>query len=115
MSKLLSAVDEIVTTEEVKDPREDLRQDSKLWVELLKKARSRNYDLYCELHGFRCMGTRIKRTQRGKYVLRPDIGPDAWKSQEDYEKTKQRLYPHLETIAGILEELSQENDEEPEG
>jgi len=115
MSKLLDAVDEI--GEKIKDPREDLKQDSKLWFILLQKAYAKNHDLYCELCGFRCMGTRLKKTTKGRYVLRPDIDPTgelAWKSQEDYDQAKQRLQPYSSQIAKILEELSEE-DKEPEG
>lgn len=94
----------------VTDPRPDLAEDSELWTQLLALAETEDRMLAGALHGFRCMGTRIKRGQKG-YVLRPDVDPTgnlAWPSQEEYEGAKEEwLRPYVRKIAELLKKLEE--------
>jgi hypothetical protein len=87
------------------DPRPDLADDSELWTRLLELAEAEDRMFAGTLHGFRCMGTRIKRGQKG-YILRPDIDPTgdtAWTSQNEYAEMKEEwLRPHISKIANLL-------------
>jgi hypothetical protein len=85
------------------DPRPDLADDSELWTRLLELAEAEDRMFAGTLHGFRCLGTRIKRGRNG-YVLRPDIDPTgdtAWTSQRE-EMKEEWLRPHISKIANLL-------------
>lgn len=104
--KLASQKFQVYTLSKKLDPRPDLEGDSKLWDKLLSLAKADpDPELYGRLHGFRCYGLRIKWTGKA-YVLRPEIGPDAWESQEEYEKEREKwLRPYKDKIARLLSQL----------
>jgi len=58
------------------DPRPDLAEDSTLWSLVLSVACEINPQLAANLHGFRCIGTRLKRNKKWGLVMEP-ILPDA--------------------------------------
>lgn len=99
------------------DPRPDLTEDAHLWADLLQladekdKAAGRIYgevDTICgTLNGFRCGGTRL-RAGKSIWVLKPDIGRDAWESQAEYDDFKARyLQPWGSEVVGeLLRELT---------
>lgn len=90
------------------DPRPDLKEDSRLWNLLLDIAYKNDKELAGTLHGFRCMGTRIKEVD-DRYVLRPDIDPlgrRAWESKSEYKEARDKwLRPHAQKIAELLQVL----------
>lgn len=108
----------------ITDPRPDLTEDSVLWSRLLALAKEeteqlkgkttveqdRTGDFFKVLHGFRGAGTRLKKSDSGKYVLRPDIDPtgkQAWMSQQEYEQFRDRyLKPWKDVLVRVLEKLS---------
>ena len=95
------------------DPRrEDLPEDSALWQTVLEftfKKKKQYGDLFYILHGFRGMGTRIKRTVKGNYVFRPEIDPAgklAWEDEGEYVRAKKQwLAPREKVVLAALEEL----------
>ena len=109
----------------VVDPRPDLTEDSALWSRLLTLAKAEDECLnnkttgkqkqtgsfFGVLHGFRCAGTRLRRSETGSgmYVLRPDIDPTgerAWMSQEEYEQFRDRyLAPWKDVLVRVLQRL----------
>lgn len=103
----------IINEDLIADPRPDLKEDSELWTAILKNAARSNLELYGILHGFRCMGTRLKHNSKGNVVLRPDIDPTgarAWASQQEYDQAKNRyLVPHHAEITELLSELGDED------
>ena len=90
------------------DPRLDMKEDSRLWDVLLDMACREDKELAGTLHGFRCMGTRIKEVD-DRYVLRPDIDPlgrRAWESKSEYKEARDKwLRPHAQKITVLLQEL----------
>jgi len=102
------AVEEVEMPEPLADPRPDLKEDSALWDRFLKFANMEDENLAGTLHGFRCMGTRIKIGRNG-YVLRPDVDPSgdkAWETKEQYEEARDKwLRPHARKIAKLLQKL----------
>ena len=102
----LNNLEEVLERLKIQDPRPDLAEDSELWKVLLNMAQEQNPMLAGVLHGFRCLGTRIRQAKNG-YILRPEIDPVfAWPSQEEYEKERDRwLKPHTKEIAALLKRL----------
>lgn len=110
----------------VVDPRPDLTEDSELWSRLLTLAKVETERLnnkttvkqeqtgsfFGVLHGFRCAGTRLRRSETGSgmYVLRPDIDPTgerAWMNEAEYKQFCMRyLAPWEESLIKILKILS---------
>ena len=113
-------------TAPVPDPRPDLTEDSALWSRLLTLAKAETERLnnkitvkqeqtgsfFGVLHGFRCAGTRLRRSETGSgmYVLRPDVDPTgerAWISREEYELYRGKyLAPWKDELIKILQVLN---------
>ena len=90
------------------DPRPDIGSDleSLYFADLLSKIFLINKEAAAILHGFRCQGTRLVKSEKGNYVLRPVIGERGWKSQEDYDEAKTRyLEPVRRDVALALKRL----------
>ncbi len=88
------------------DPRPDLKDDHEFWTVVLQMAEKANGEAYGNLHGMRCMGTRLESVGKNlRIVPADDIGPEFFK----YEKYKQKyLSPHAEQIVEIMTSASQE-------
>lgn len=93
----------------VTDPRPDMVDDHHLWSDLLYLAAQRDEILASILHGFRCMGTRLRRNKDGALVLRADIDSDgnrAWQSQAAYDDARDRwLDGYRKEIVELLRQL----------
>ena len=90
------------------DPRPDIGSDleSLYFADLLSKIFLINKEAAAILHGFRCQGTRLVKSEKGNYVLRPVIGERGWQSQEDYDEAKTRyLEPVRRDVALALKRL----------
>ena len=90
------------------DPRPDIGSDleSVYFADLLSRMFLINKEAAITLHGFRCQGTRLVKSEKGNYVLRPVIGERGWKSQEDYDEAKARyLEPVRRDVALALKKL----------
>lgn len=90
------------------DPRPDIGSDleSVYFADLLSRMFLINKEAAITLHGFRCQGTRLVKSEKGNYVLRPVIGKSGWKSQEDYDEAKARyLEPVRRDVALALKRL----------
>ena len=94
--KVINGREEIVFS----DPRPDLDDgsglESYLWADLLSIMFKINKEAARTIHGFRCQGCRLVKGDK-IYVIRPQIGPDGWESQEEYDKAKKK---YLEPIRG---------------
>lgn len=78
------------------------KKDSKLWIELLARAREISEDLYVRLFYMRGGGTVLIKSEKFGYVMRPVIGQDGWYSKEFYDKEKQCLHIYKEKLIGLL-------------
>lgn len=100
----------------ITDPRPDLAANSTLWVTFLTLAAQESKQLFANLHGFRCAGTRLVKATSGQlagmYVLRPDIDPTgdrAWESLDLYKEFKQKYLKPMETqLLKVLGELNKQ-------
>lgn len=87
------------------DPRPDLREDSKLWEQLLALAVEMDGALAEALFAIRWGGSRLVQIN-GQYAIRPQIGPGCWLRKEDYEDVRDIwLTPHKEQVAELLRRL----------
>jgi hypothetical protein len=90
------------------DPRPDLGDgvESLAWADLLATSFRFNKNLFYVLHGFRCQGTRLIRNDNGAWVMRPEIGPNSWESQEAYDQWKKKyLEPLRREVILVLKKL----------
>ncbi len=92
------------------DPRQDLAdedsEESWFWGWLLADALEINKDLAITLHGFRCQGTRLERTEKG-FKLQPEVSERAWLSQEEYQQARDKyLVPHQNQLVRLLKSLN---------
>lgn len=112
----ISLSDKPVNEKLVTDPRPDLSDDHHLWNDLLYIAAQKNEMLAGVLHGFRCMGTRIRKNRDGKFVLRADIDSDgnrAWESQGQYDEARDYwLKGYRNEVVELLGQLSELADDE---
>ena len=94
------------TKQMFRDPRPDLGEDSILWSMLLELAYDVDPELYGRLHGMRCQGTMLKRSQRWGRVLVPMIdasGDTGWRSRAEYDAEKRKwLDPYREKVIWLL-------------
>ncbi len=88
------------------DPRPDLTNDTELWTTFLMIAMLVDEQLAHILHGFRCAGARLIKTNAG-YVLRPEFNKDSlWDNQGEYDQDKkQYLVKYADKIIDILNRL----------
>lgn len=89
------------------DPRPDLKMDTVEWDWFLKHACEINQDLAYILHGFRCSGLRLLKSNAG-YVMRPDFEPKSslWQNQAEYDRDKkQYLVGYTKEIIELLNKL----------
>jgi len=82
------------------DPRKDLSEDHELWQVVLKEAGKVDRQLYGNLHGFRCMGCRLKKN---KNILRLIPAPDYENYQED---RREYLLPYKAEIKDIFQKVA---------
>jgi hypothetical protein len=87
------------------DPRPDLKEDSRLWEQLLALAVAEDEALAEALFAMRWAGSRLV-TVNGHYAIRPQIGPGCWIRKEDYEDVRDIwLAPKKEQVARLLKKL----------
>lgn len=97
------------------DPRHfDMAEDSELWTRLITQAQLINKELAANLQGMRSFGTRIRKTDKGNYVLRPEIdlqGHTAWLNQAEYDCARDRwLKPYTAQIVELLARVRQHTE-----
>ena len=103
------------------DPRPDLTEDTVLWSIVLDVARETNPQLAANLHGFRCIGTRLKRNKKWGLVMEP-ILPDGkvgagaaaginsdvtdWQDRDDYKAMAQKyLRPYHKELLQLFRRI----------
>jgi len=90
----------------------DLTEDNDLFGLLLFLIHeSGNEELYGNLHGLRCYGLRIKQTESGNYILRPDIDPtgdDGFLPGQYEELRAKYMEPWADEIKKLLQEVKKE-------
>lgn len=86
------------------DPRPEFEGDSKIWQLLLEKAEQIDGQLYGNLHGFRCIGSRLK-VENGSLKLMSKTNffetTAEWK-----EYRKEFLLPFSEEIKNLFREIT---------
>lgn len=99
------------------DPRPDLAEDSTLWSLVLSVACEINPQLAANLHGFRCIGTRLKRNKKWGLVMEPILpGPGAgsgtdaeitdWQDRDDYKAMSQKyLRPYHKELLELFKKI----------
>jgi hypothetical protein len=95
----------------MEDPRPDLIYDTELWTKLLNMAESVDEQLAYTLHGFRCAGARLVKTNAG-YSMRPEFNKESlWDNQAEYERDKQQfLVKYGKTFVSLLDRLESEDE-----
>lgn len=89
----------------MEDPRPDLT-DTELWANFLMIAMLADEQLAYILHGFRCAGARLLKSNSG-YIMRPEFNKDSlWDNQAEYDKDKrQYLIGYTDKIIDCLNRL----------
>ena len=116
--QLIKVIDEIayqryvnkIQSESKFDPRRDLKEDSSLWQELLQVAYQENDKIYEIMHGYRCLGTRLKciegkiRIDKERTIKESDAFPDkkAWK-----RGLVKHIMPIQEELKEVLKKTTQ--------
>lgn len=93
---------------EIVDPYKYDSNDSELWVNLLRKARGVDINLYAILMFLRDVGATLVPDQKYNYVIKPIIDPDGvkgWLDKEQYENESHYLVPYKLTVIELLKEL----------
>lgn len=87
------------------DPREDLAEDSLVWAALLSRVHDLEGDvsdgLFGALHGARCGGARLVRSQSGTILVAGD-----WSATEYAEFRRLYLLPRARLLTAVLRTLS---------
>ena len=88
------------------DPRPDLERDSNLWELFISITYLADEQLAYILHGFRCGGARLLKSNNG-YVMRPEFNHNSlWDNQVEYEQDRKKfLMPYAEKIVDCLNRL----------
>jgi hypothetical protein len=72
------------------DPRPELEQDSNLWELFISVSYLMDEQLAYILHGFRCAGARLLKSNSG-YIMRPEFNKDSlWDNQAEYDNDKKQ-------------------------
>ena len=92
-----------------KDTRPDLEAQDGLeslnWGFLLAAAWPVSRELAITLHGFRCQGSRLVKTEKG-YAIKPEVGEQGWASEQEYQEARDKyLVPHREQLTRLLKNL----------
>ncbi len=88
------------------DPRPDLTTDTELWTNFLMIAMLMDEQLAYILHGFRCAGARLLKSNSG-YIMRPEFNKDSlWDNRGEYDSDKkQYLIGYTDKIIDCLNRL----------
>lgn len=91
------------------DPRSDLEAqdglESLTWCCLLADAWAVSRELAVTLHGFRCQGSRLVKTEKG-YAIKPEVGEQGWESEKEYQEARDKyLVPYREQLTRLLKNL----------
>ena len=83
------------------DPRPDITEDHRLWHLLLKEAEQVDQQLYCNLHGFRCIGAKLQLNDNEMKLISKT---DFFDSNEDWQEYREEfLFPFKDEIAGLFD------------
>lgn len=105
----------------ISDPRPDLADDTQLWTQVFVlamaldcKAKRKSNPLFGALHGMRCAGTRLVKSEKtGRLVFRPLVGSGGWGSEADYKEAAAKyLRPFDRDMKQLLEQLNRGEDAE---
>lgn len=88
----------------IRDPRPDLRRDSRLWSRLLASAWDSPAGLFWALQGMRCMGAALTVGDKGIELGRGE------RTEAEYQADRARyLMPHKARLIALLTELGKWN------
>jgi|SRR6056297_128582 len=94
------------------DPRSDLKQDHKLWVLVLNQAEKLDHDLYCILHGYRCVGTRLKEVDGILKLKKGEEWEKYWVDDKEYKvESHKNLLPYRNLIREILKRALHQSEQ----
>ena len=80
-------------------------EDSPLWIDLITFAAFQSKELAEMLQYLRGTGCILIPHQTFGYVIKPVIGNDGWRSQEEYDREKKCLNQYGETLINLLVRL----------
>ena len=94
------------------DPRPDLKEDHGYWRLVLKEADKLDHNLYCILHGYRCVGTRVKVDEGILKLKKGEEWDQYWKDEKSYKKESYKsLLPYRNLIKEILKRALLESEQ----
>ena len=116
--KLIKVIDEVAyqrfiqeKREENKfDPRQDLKEDSDLWKLFLKTAYNEDTKVYEIMHGYRCLGTRLK-VEDGNVLIdqkRTIKESDAFKNKKAWQRgLSKHIKPIKDDLKAVLKKVNE--------
>ena len=81
----------------ITDPRTDKADDHGYWEELLWNCWNMDQSLYYLLHGIRCGGAEVIRTQKGFHLM-----PGEWVGGEWNEIKRDKLSPFRDKLINVF-------------
>ena len=85
------------------DPRSDLKEAHDYWELVLREADKLDHDLYCILHGYRCIGTRLKKDYDVFKLKKGEEWEKYWAGDNEYKaESHKNLLPYRNFIKEIL-------------
>lgn len=92
----------------IRDPYEyekTSEEDRDLWLQLLTKARDKDFNLFGILMYLRGTGVNLVESPTYGYKLVPIIDERAWRSEKQYRTEAQYLEPYTDMLVAMLKEL----------
>ena len=94
------------------DPRHDLDSDHEYWQLVLKEADKLDHTLYGILHGYRCVGTRLKIDDEILKLKKGEEWEQYWKDENSYKKESYKsLLPYRNLIKEILKRALHQSEQ----
>ena len=94
------------------DPRPDLKDDHKYWKLVLREADKLDHNLYSILHGYRCIGTRLKKDDEVLKLKKGEEWEKYWANDKAYKlESHKNLLTYHNLIREILKRALQQDEQ----
>jgi len=94
------------------DPRPDLKKDHDYWKLVLKEADKLDHKLYCILHGYRCIGTRLIKDDGVLKLKKGMEWENYWANDKEYkDESHKNLLSYHKLIREIFKRALQQDEQ----